>query len=170
MAGILFVRVKSLNLKTELTEDMHIRFGTAEVEQVDPFRNSLVGIAPLIFGILLIYFIASSINLNNFNIIEIFKLILISQISNSMFLSKSDTIYFKHILILMLILLLILLSANSFYNFFDFNFYLNTFINFLKNNTMVEVFKNINLIFLFVILLNIFTNLILRILSKYKRY
>jgi len=170
MAGILFVRVKSLNLKTELTEDKHIRFGTAEVEQVDPFRNSLIGIAPLIFGLILVYFIASSIDLNNFNLIEFFKILLISQISNSMFLSKSDTLYFKYVFIIFIFFILFLFLINFFYNFSQINFFFSNILDFFKNTNLVSLLKDINLIFIFVILLNTLTNLFLKFLSKYKRY
>jgi len=170
MAAFLFVRVKALNMKTEVTEDNHIRFGTAEVEQVDPLRNSFVGIAPLIFGVTLIYFLALGINFQNFGWLEVFKFFLISQISNSMFLSKSDTVYFKYVFLVLITLFFILWSVNNFYHFINLNMYLNTFFDLLKNNNIVSFLKNLNLVFFFVIIFNFLINLLLKSLSKYKRY
>lgn len=170
MASILFVRVKAFNLKSEIVEDKHIRLGSAEVEQVDPFRNALVGIAPLAFGIIIIYFLASSVNLQQFNWYEFIKLLFISQISNSMFLSKSDTVYFKYIFILFVSLIVIIFVVNNFYQLIDLNKYLNNLILFLFSNTIVSFLQNLNLIFVFVLTFNFFILLILKFLSKYKRY
>jgi len=170
MAAILFVRVKTLNIKTEITEDKHIKFGSAEVELVDPFRNSLVGIAPLIFGISLIYFLASGVSFNNFGWGELFKLFLISQISNTMFLSRSDTVYLKYVVILFLVIFIIIWVIDKVYNFFNLDTYLSLIWKFLFSNSYVEVLKNINYIFLLVIIFNLINNSILKLLSKYKRY
>lgn len=170
MAAILFVRVKALNLKSEIVEDKHIRLGTAEVELVDPFRNALVGIAPLLVGIVLIYFLAIGVDLQNLTWWEIFKLFIISQISNSMFLSKSDTVYFKYVLILFLILGVIVWFVNGLYNFFNFNILVSTLINFLYSSSYVSFLKNINLVFLFVFIFNFLIVSLLKFLSKYKRY
>lgn len=170
MAAILFVRVKAFNLKSEIVEDKHIKLGSAEVEQVDPFRNSLVGIAPLIFGIIIIYFLASSVNLQQFGWNEFLKLLLISQISNSMFLSKSDTVYIKYVFILFLSLIVIVFVLNNFYQLIDLNKYLNNLSLFLFSNSLVTFMKNLNLIFLFISLFNFFILVILKFLSKYKRY
>lgn len=171
MAAILFVKVKALSIKAEITEDKHVRFGSAEVELVDPFRNAFVGIAPLIFGIVIIYFLASDINFSNISWFEILKLFLISQISNSMFLSKSDTVYFKFIFILMFVLIALLWAVNSLYlSIIDFSFFYNRIKNFLFSDYYVSFLMNLILVFLFVITFNLLINLFLKVLSKYKRY
>jgi len=170
MAAILFVRVKALNIKTETLEDKHIRFGSAEVELVDPFRNSLIGIAPLIFGLSIIYLIAQSINFINFNWLDIVKLLFISQISNTMFLSKSDTKYFKYVFILFIILISLIYLINSFYQVMNITVITSSILSFINGNNFVEILTNINLVFFYIIIFNFITNYFLQILSKYKRY
>jgi hypothetical protein len=108
MARLLFVRTKNINLQTEIIDDRHIKYGTAEIEATDPFRSSIIGIAPLIFGIILIYLLTLNINFNFFSWIDAVKLFLISQISNSMFLSDSDTKDLKVVLFISFIILLCL--------------------------------------------------------------
>jgi hypothetical protein len=170
MASFLFVRVKSLNIKSEIVEDKHLRFGSAEVEQVDPFRNALVGIAPLIFGVIVVYFLAFEISLTNLTWFDLFKLFLISQISNSMFLSSSDTKYFKYVILLILSLGLIFWILNFYYSIVNINFYSKIIFSFILGNDYVSFLKNLVLVFLFVISFNFFINSILKILSKYKIY
>jgi len=170
MAAILFVRVKGLNLKSEIVEDKHIRLGTAEVELVDPLRNALVGVAPLLFGLTFIYFLASGVGLQNFTWMEFFKLLLISQISNSMFLSKSDTVYFKYVIFLLFAVVLIVIITNYFYNFFNIDTYIQLFKNFLISQSFTPFLKNLNIVFLFIVIFNFAIVLFLKFLSKYKRY
>jgi len=170
MAAILFVRVKALNIKTETTEDKHIKFGTAEVELVDPFRNSLVGIAPLLFGVALIYILALGINFINFGLLDLLKLFLISQISNTMFLSRSDTKYFKYVFILFIVLYILIWLVSRFYYLISIDYFNSYLESLLFSNSYVSFLKNINFVFLLVIIFNSIINFILKTLSKYKRY
>lgn len=162
MAAILFVRVKSLNIKTELVEDKHLRLGNAEVELVDPFRNALIGIAPLVFGIVLIYFLGSSVDVKNISWITVLQLILISQISNSMFLSESDTVYFKYLLFIIFGLGILFGIINFFLLNYDLQIYFNYINNFLFGDSLLMLLQNISLVFLFIIILNFLINLLLR--------
>ena len=170
MARLLFVRTKNINLQTEIIDDRHIKYGTAEIEVTDPFRSNLIGIAPLIFGISLIYFLTLNINFNFLTWYDAIKLFLISQISNSMFLSDSDTKDLKVISIILLIILLPLLFINAKYSFFSFNETIISLKNFFFNSSFVLFLKNLNLIFLVTLILNLISNIFLNLLLKIKRY
>jgi len=170
MARLLFVRTKNINLQTEIIDDRHIKYGTAEIEVTDPFRSTLIGIAPLIFGISLIYFLTLNINFNFLTWYDAIKLFLISQISNSMFLSDSDTKDLKVISIILLIILLPLLFINAKYSFFSFNETIISLKNFFFNSSFVLFLKNLNLIFLVTLILNLISNIFLNLLLKIKRY
>lgn len=170
MARLLFVRTKNINLQTEIIDDKHIKYGTAEIEVTDPFRSTLIGIAPLIFGISLIYFLTLNINFNFLTWYDAIKLFLISQISNSMFLSDSDTKDLKVISIILLIILLPLLFINAKYSFFSFDEIIFSLKNFFFNSSFVLFLKNLNLIFLVTLILNLISNIFLNLLLKIKRY
>ena len=170
MARLLFVRTKNINLQTEIIDDKHIKYGTAEIEVTDPFRSTLIGIAPLIFGITLIYFLTLNINFNFFSWVDVVKLFLISQISNSMFLSDSDTKDLKVISVILVIILLPILFLNAEYSFFSFDETIISIKNFFFNSSFVLFLKNLNLIFLVTLILNLTSNIFLNLLLKIKRY
>ena len=170
MARLLFVRTKNINLQTEIIDDKHIKYGTAEIEVTDPFRSTLIGIAPLIFGITLIYFLTLNINFNFFSWVDVVKLFLISQISNSMFLSDSDTKDLKVISVILVIILLPILFLNAEYSFFSFDETIISIKNFFFNSSFVLFLKNLNLIFLVTLILNLISNIFLNLLLKIKRY
>ena len=170
MARLLFLRTKNINLQTEIIDDKHIKYGTAEIEVTDPFRSTLIGIAPLIFGITLIYFLTLNINFNFFSWVDVVKLFLISQISNSMFLSDSDTKDLKVISVILVIILLPILFLNAEYSFFSFDETIISIKNFFFNSSFVLFLKNLNLIFLVTLILNLISNIFLNLLLKIKRY
>ena len=170
MARLLFVRTKNINLQTEIIDDRHIKYGTAEIEVTDPFRSSIIGIAPLIFGIILIYLLTLNINFNFFSWVDAIKLFLISQISNSMFLSDSDTKDLKVVLFISFIILLSLFFIDVNYSFFSFDETLTSIKNFFFNSSYVLFLKNLNLIFLVTVILNLLSILFLNLLLKIKRY
>ena len=170
MARLLFLRTKNINLQTEIIDDKHIKYGTAEIEVTDPFRSTLIGIAPLIFGITLIYFLTLNINFNFFSWVDVVKLFLISQISNSMFLSDSDTKDLKVISVILVIILLPILFLNAEYSFFSFDETIISIKNFFFNSSFVLFLKNLNLIFLVTLILNLTSNIFLNLLLKIKRY
>ena len=136
----------------------------------DPFRSSIIGIAPLIFGIILIYLLTLNINFNFFSWVDAIKLFLISQISNSMFLSDSDTKDLKVIIFISFIILLSLFFIDVNYSFFSFDETLTSIKNFFFNSNYVLFLRNLNLIFLVTVILNLLSILFLNLLLKIKRY
>ncbi len=57
MAKLLFVRTGKMSLLPKRDRDGHIQLGSVTVERADPVRSSLIGIAPLISGSLLVLYL-----------------------------------------------------------------------------------------------------------------
>lgn len=169
-AKFLFLKTGAFFLKPELHDEKNIRLGFIEVEPSDPFRNSIVGIAPLIFGVVIIYFLVSSIQFNNFSYIDILKLILISQISNSMFLSDSDIKHFKILLLIVLFLTLVFYYLNFYFLGFNFDTKFLFIKDFLFQKSDENFTKTLSYYFGFVLILNFLINETLRFFFRIKRY
>lgn len=102
MATLLHVRTGKISVWPEIEENGHIRAGHVMVAKTDPIRLTVIGIAPMIFGITLIYFIqelffpqiyriysAGSLPLS-FDLSTILGFYLIFQITGTFFSSKRD--------------------------------------------------------------------------------
>ena len=103
MAEILGVRTGELKLRPEL-KDNHLSLGSAQIAQTDPFRLTIIGLAPFVTGIAVLWLILKfglNINIENFKIwslIENWNLkivnlgfgYLIFAIANTLFSSPSD--------------------------------------------------------------------------------
>lgn len=114
-AGILQVRVGEIKLFPEQTEN-GIILGKAMIGKTDPLRRTIIGLAPILLGsivILAIFQFLSTFETKTLTINLIFYLTLF-EIGNTMFSSRKDlegTIVFFIILILLLITL-IFIGAN----------------------------------------------------------
>ncbi len=88
VAGVLLIPVGELSVLPEV-EGEQVKLGSVQIGKVDPIRMSLVGVAPVIFGVGIILFI---LNFINFAVWPqaILGLYLIFEIGNSMFSSKRD--------------------------------------------------------------------------------
>lgn len=88
VAGVLLIPVGELSVLPEV-EGESVKLGNVQIGKVDPIRMSLVGVAPVIFGLGAILFILSFFQ---FSIWwqAILGLYLIFEIGNSMFSSKRD--------------------------------------------------------------------------------
>ncbi len=129
--------------------------GNVVIAKIDPVRRFLIGIAPLILGLGLIFILIYSTSM--IRIIDarwryIFLGFLIFQIANSMFSSRKDLnwLFILFILLLLLVFLLTFLRINLF----------ATISNFKLNQNYLELLKKAN-IFLFV---PIFMDLVVLIL------
>ncbi|OGE64265.1 hypothetical protein A3J13_01175 [Candidatus Daviesbacteria bacterium RIFCSPLOWO2_02_FULL_36_8] len=89
-AGILLVPIGEMNVLPEI-EGESVKLGSVQIGKVDPFRLTLVGVAPVIWGsltILMIIYLAQILNFNWWQ--TALGLYLIFNIANSMFSSKKD--------------------------------------------------------------------------------
>jgi hypothetical protein len=99
MARILFVKVTKFNMAPQL-EGEHLQMGSVEIHKPDRIRNLLIGIAPVITGLLLIYLISRffliNISLSHAfssgpTFLKIFGAgVFVFLIANTMFSSKKD--------------------------------------------------------------------------------
>jgi len=100
-AVILFVRVKSMTLVPKVI-DGKLRGGSVVIEKVDIFRRTLVGIAPLFGGLIILFLISTyllpelkTINPNTFLFLPIplqyaLSIYLLFAVSSSMYSSRQD--------------------------------------------------------------------------------
>lgn len=92
MATILFMRVHSLAIFPRM-EHHYIKLGSVVYEKKDVFRGILVGIAPILVGLLVFYLVDFSKLFPNSNLyINIVITYLIFTISSTMFSSKQDLV------------------------------------------------------------------------------
>ena len=88
VAGIMLIPVGELSVLPEVDGES-VKLGSVQIGKADPIRMSLVGIAPVIFGVGAILFILSFLNFTVWWQ-AILGLYLIFEIGNSMFSSKRD--------------------------------------------------------------------------------
>ncbi len=112
MAKLLFVPTGKISLLPKLQGNT-IRMGTAEVGKSDIVRQLLIGVAPFILGITILflsfYFLLPKLSSLNYVLLDLFIYLLFT-ISNSMFSSKRDLegiAFFLFILIICFSLLII---------------------------------------------------------------
>lgn len=164
-AIFLGAKLKSFSIWPKF-ENNTIKLGYAEVTKLDTFRNTLIGISPLIFGIIINYFliemfIGASLNLKFLYFYFIF------QISNSMFLSESDVKELKYLSLILIIIFSILYILDLYY------LKINLIINFIQKDFFVLELKSLiylNTLFFMTLILNILILLIFKLLNKLKTY
>lgn len=92
VAEILRVRTGKLTLVPESLDGSEIKAGGVMIAETDPFRRTLIGLAPVYVGIVALatasYFLLQ--NINNINLITIIIFYIMFAISNSMFSSQED--------------------------------------------------------------------------------
>lgn len=91
-ALFLLVPVKDLDLIPTIREK-RIKMGSVKVAKVDPFRSTLVGLAPFIFGNIILFLVINFILRDSSElgwILVAVAVYLIFQIGNTMFSSKED--------------------------------------------------------------------------------
>lgn len=163
MAGVLGVSTGELSIIPEI-EDQEVKVGTLKIAKVDPFRRTLVGLAPTLIGTTLIVFINNFfLNLQNLTLSSVFNLFssplnlvfcyLLLVISLSMFSSRKD------------------LEAIFIPLFVFFCFGLVYYLSGLKLifpekfiNSLNLFLQNLNLVFLFTLFLELFFLFLLRLL------
>lgn len=89
-AEVLGVHTGKLTLAPESIEKEDIQSGSVQVASSDPFRRTLIGIAPTITGIITLSILSWYLSHTQQFIIGIALLYLILTISNTMFTSKED--------------------------------------------------------------------------------
>ena len=164
-ATFLGSRVTAFSIWPKIEGDS-IKMGYAEVEVLDIFRNSLIGIAPLLVGTFALYFLSSSFQSADL-VYKIIYLYFIFQISNSMFLSPADVREVR-VLLFIATFLFILSYLVNFY-FYKLSFFPQDF-NFLYTSSYLETLKTLNFFLIFPVIFNLSLFLLARIFITHKRY
>lgn len=157
MAGLLFVRTGEMVLFPRVMED-GVRLGSVQVEKTDLFRRAIIGVAPVVFGLALIfgilYYLQSS-TMNNPAII-LFLFYIIFAVGNTLFSSKKDlegTVEFLFaIFLLMFVLSIIKIEVAK------------AFFQILQKPEVVNFFRNADSFLLVPILINLVIILMARFL------
>src|SRR3989339_1399971 len=89
-AEILGVQTGKLTLAPESIEGEDVQSGSVQIAVSDPFRRTLIGIAPTITGVISLSILSWYLSQTQMLIIWIALLYLILTISNTMFTSKED--------------------------------------------------------------------------------
>ena len=117
MAKLLFVRTGAISLLPHLSGDS-LRLGSVQIEQVDPVRKLLIGVAPILAGVGVLsavyYFFLQQTNFLNWTILIPISTTFI--IGNTMFSSRKDLEGTLGFLVIATIIGGILLAANPFLN------------------------------------------------------
>ncbi len=115
-AGIMLVPVGELSIIPEI-EEKGVKLGSVQIGRTDPFRRTIIGVAPVLFGMALIFsiFLLVKIGVSPWWQI-LLSLYFIFQIGNTMFSSRKDIegsiLFFVLILILSLVVLTTLYFLN----------------------------------------------------------
>ncbi len=113
MAELLFVPTGKMSIIPEILGS-EIKMGTAEIGRTDPIRRFLIGVAPFIFGNIIIFstvYLTFKNNLISNTFLVILLSYIIFQISNTMFSSKKDMEGAVQLFAILAIILLIVLLA-----------------------------------------------------------
>jgi hypothetical protein len=147
-AGLLFVKTGSMELTPKIMEE-EIRLGSVEIAKTDPFRRAIIGVAPVLFGLALIFGIL--VYLQAFTIrnlaIEMFLFYVIFAVGNTLFSSKKDLegiIEFLLALVLLLSALFIIKIEIA-----------RAFFQILQKPEVINFFKNADLFLVVPILIDL---------------
>ena len=161
MSMILQVPVGSMELFPKEIES-GIKLGSVQIGKTDPFRRMLIGMAPLLFGVLIIfgiffYSIQSGLLNNKLSVLLISYIVF--EIGNTMFSSKKDMEGFIELLITIIILTVI---------FYLIGIRLPAFNPqlFFSNILIQEIFKKVNLY----LILPLGVDILLILILKIKKY
>lgn len=142
-ALFLLVPVGKLELLPDIEEKGGAKLGSVAIAKTDPLRRFLIGVAPLIFGLGIIFLLIYFISINQFINTwwgYILVGIIIFQIANSMFASKKDLegaiVLFVLLLVILLILILLGVDVSAF------------FTNLKFSTKLLEILKMTNLFLL----------------------
>jgi hypothetical protein len=90
-AEFLFVRTDDLNIIPQIREDHTIKLGGVRIEQTDPIRRTIIGVAPVILGLIILWVVKYfSLKYATNIYFFVFYLFVLFQITHTMFSSKKD--------------------------------------------------------------------------------
>ncbi len=139
-AGVMLVPVGEMNVIPEFEEDS-IKLGSIQIGKTDPLRRSIVGVAPVLFGLILIFSIFLLVNIEAAPWWQIaLALYLIFEIGNTMFSSKKDL---EGTIIFVATILILAFAVLAAFYFLDKQLLLNfwVYLSQLNLNFLIKFFK-----------------------------
>lgn len=148
MAGFLFVRTGEMVLFPKIMED-GVRLGSVEVEKTDPFRRAIIGVAPVLFGLALIFgilFYLQALNITNLMIYAFFFYVIFA-VGNTLFSSKKDLEGTIELLVAsgFILCALFILNASFWYGF----------LQFLQKKELANFFKSADIFLIAPVLIDL---------------
>lgn len=147
VASVLFVQTGEVEFFPEIRGN-EIKMGSVAVAKTDPFRRFLIGVAPLIGGLGILLLSSVYLSGDFFSWQNALLFYIVFQIANTMFSSGKDMEgalgFGAGVLLLAIVLQLLRVSV------------WNTFIDFFRNQVIIDFFTRINFFFLLAIGINIF--------------
>ena len=147
-AGLLFVKTGSMELFPKITES-EIRLGSVEIAKTDPLRRAIIGVAPVLLGLAMIFgilFYLQAFAIKN-PVLYLFSFYILFAIGNTLFSSKKDlegTIEFLLALSFLLSALFIIKTEIA-----------TAFLQALQKPEVVNFFKNADLFLIAPILIDL---------------
>ncbi|MDO8570504.1 MAG: hypothetical protein Q7R97_02865 [Candidatus Daviesbacteria bacterium] len=154
-AGMMGVHVGEIDVLPSI-EDDGVRFGMVKVNQTDIFRQSIIGIAPVILGLGVIFtiFWLFQIGTLAFNALwqEILIIYIIFSITNTMFSSKKDMEEATGFFVAIFLVLIICVGALLFMDYISFSSLMEMF----NSEQLIIFFQKIDLFLLILIGIDFF--------------
>lgn len=146
-AGIMLVPVGELSVLPEIEED-GVKLGSVQIGKTDPFRRMIIGVAPILLGLILIFSIFLLVKIGSSPWWQVgLALYMLFEIGNTMFSSRKDiegSILFVILVFVVSTVILVtwyFVNPTSLQNFWVYlnNLNLEFAVNFLKQATIYLV-------------------------------
>lgn len=161
-AGVMMVPVGELNVVPEI-EESGVKLGSVQIAKTDPFRRMIVGVAPVILGMILIFAIFLLVKIGVAPWWQvILALYFIFEISNTMFSSKKDIEGSILFVVLILALSVVILAALYFLNPILLQNTLS-YMNQLNHEFIVQFFKLADMYLIAPIVLDLLVVLLVKV-------
>jgi len=147
VAGLLLVKTGEMELTPKIMES-GIRLGSVEVAKTDPFRKAIIGVAPVLLGLAVIFgilFYLQTLTVKSMGL-YLLSFYIVFTVGNTLFSSKKDlegTIEFLFTLFLFLLALFIIRVET-----------VQSFFQFLQKTEVINFFKNADVFLLAPILID----------------
>lgn len=155
VAGLLFVKTGDLELRPKITEG-EVRLGSVSIENTDPFRRAIIGVAPVLVGIAIVFtasFYLQTLSLKNLAWFPILFYI-IFEVGNSLFSSGKDLEGTIELLIaITLVLTALFIIRQDFWQ---------AFLIFLQKKELVSFFKNADIFLIVPLVIDLVIIILLR--------
>ncbi len=156
-AGFLFVRTGHMELKPKINQG-EVRLGSVGIGKTDPFRRALIGVAPIIVGVAVIFvscFYLQTLPAKNL-LLHVIVFYIIFEVGNTLFSSRKDLEGTIELLItITLIAAAVFIIRQDFWQ---------AFLIFLQQKELASFFKNADLFLIVPLLIDLIIVVLLRFL------